>query len=159
MGGDEGRRSCPARPSSVEGDRGPGWSRGAGATPSPPRAGRASPGSVLASGSGQHTQSPAQVSRARTAQLGAPLPHTPQRRRAAPGPQRASGQQGRRGPHRLGAALCPPGSRYVTCPIHNCSAKTLAAPFAGPVDRGSLTMQDEYIFFKVPSPMGPRTWQ
>ncbi|XP_036083360.1 VPS10 domain-containing receptor SorCS2 isoform X1 [Rousettus aegyptiacus] len=41
------------------------------------------------------------------------------------------------------------GSRYVTCPIHNCSAKTLAAPFAGPVDRGSLTMQDEYIFFKA----------
>lgn len=99
------------------------------------------------------------MSRARTAQLGAPLPHTPQRPRAAPGPQRASGQQGRRGPHRLGAALCPPGSRYVTCPIHNCSAKTLAAPFAGPVDRGSLTMQDEYIFFKVLSPMGPRTWQ
>ncbi|XP_005608966.2 VPS10 domain-containing receptor SorCS2 isoform X1 [Equus caballus] len=43
------------------------------------------------------------------------------------------------------------GFRYVTCHIHNCSDKTLAAPFAGPVDRSSLTVQDDYIFFKATS--------
>ncbi|XP_011914506.1 PREDICTED: VPS10 domain-containing receptor SorCS2 isoform X1 [Cercocebus atys] len=43
------------------------------------------------------------------------------------------------------------GFRYVTCPIHNCSEKLLAAPFAGPIDHGSLTVQDDYIFFKVTS--------
>ncbi|XP_064221615.1 VPS10 domain-containing receptor SorCS2 isoform X2 [Aotus nancymaae] len=41
------------------------------------------------------------------------------------------------------------GFRYVTCPIHNCSEKTLTAPFAGPIDQGSLTVQDDYIFFKA----------
>ncbi|XP_072868628.1 VPS10 domain-containing receptor SorCS2 isoform X2 [Chlorocebus sabaeus] len=43
------------------------------------------------------------------------------------------------------------GFRYVTCPIHNCSEKLPAAPFAGPIDHGSLTVQDDYIFFKVTS--------
>nr|XP_039324424.1 LOW QUALITY PROTEIN: VPS10 domain-containing receptor SorCS2 [Saimiri boliviensis boliviensis] len=41
--------------------------------------------------------------------------------------------------------------RYLTCPIHNCSEKTLTAPFAGPIDQGSLTVQDDYIFFKATS--------
>ncbi|XP_011790837.1 PREDICTED: VPS10 domain-containing receptor SorCS2, partial [Colobus angolensis palliatus] len=43
------------------------------------------------------------------------------------------------------------GFRYITCPIHNCSEKLLAAPFPGPIDHGSLTVQDDYIFFKVTS--------
>ncbi|XP_032110002.1 VPS10 domain-containing receptor SorCS2 isoform X4 [Sapajus apella] len=43
------------------------------------------------------------------------------------------------------------GFRYVACPIHNCSEKTLTAPFAGPIDQGSLTVQDNYIFFKATS--------
>ncbi|XP_025242321.1 VPS10 domain-containing receptor SorCS2 isoform X4 [Theropithecus gelada] len=43
------------------------------------------------------------------------------------------------------------GFQYVTCPIHNCSEKLQAAPFAGPIDHGSLTVQDDYIFFKVTS--------
>ncbi|XP_017394579.1 VPS10 domain-containing receptor SorCS2 isoform X2 [Cebus imitator] len=43
------------------------------------------------------------------------------------------------------------GFRYVTCPIHSCSEKTLTAPFAGPIDQGSLTVQDNYIFFKATS--------
>ncbi|XP_028704159.1 VPS10 domain-containing receptor SorCS2 isoform X1 [Macaca mulatta] len=43
------------------------------------------------------------------------------------------------------------GFQYITCPIHNCSEKLLAAPFAGPIDHGSLTVQDDYIFFKVTS--------
>ncbi|XP_042529373.1 VPS10 domain-containing receptor SorCS2-like, partial [Dipodomys spectabilis] len=41
------------------------------------------------------------------------------------------------------------GFRYLTCVIHNCSGETPAA--AGPVDAGSLTVQDEYIFFKATS--------
>ncbi|XP_054206558.1 VPS10 domain-containing receptor SorCS2 isoform X3 [Homo sapiens] len=41
--------------------------------------------------------------------------------------------------------------RYVTCAIHNCSEKMLTAPFAGPIDHGSLTVQDDYIFFKATS--------
>nr|XP_024102094.2 VPS10 domain-containing receptor SorCS2 isoform X4 [Pongo abelii] len=41
--------------------------------------------------------------------------------------------------------------RYITCPIHNCSEKMLTAPFAGPIDHGSLTVQDDYIFFKATS--------
>uniref|UniRef100_A0A8I3N981 VPS10 domain-containing receptor SorCS2 n=1 Tax=Canis lupus familiaris TaxID=9615 RepID=A0A8I3N981_CANLF len=43
------------------------------------------------------------------------------------------------------------GFRYVTCQIHNCSEKTLTAPFPGPIDHGSLTVQDDYIFFKATS--------
>ncbi|XP_064142276.1 VPS10 domain-containing receptor SorCS2 [Loxodonta africana] len=43
------------------------------------------------------------------------------------------------------------GFRYVTCRIHNCSEKTLRAPFAGPIDHGSLTVQDGYVFFKTTS--------
>uniref|UniRef100_A0A2K5E9I6 VPS10 domain-containing receptor SorCS2 n=1 Tax=Aotus nancymaae TaxID=37293 RepID=A0A2K5E9I6_AOTNA len=52
-------------------------------------------------------------------------------------------------PDCLGRRLSPAGFRYVTCPIHNCSEKTLTAPFAGPIDQGSLTVQDDYIFFKA----------
>uniref|UniRef100_A0A8C3WZK1 VPS10 domain-containing receptor SorCS2 n=1 Tax=Catagonus wagneri TaxID=51154 RepID=A0A8C3WZK1_9CETA len=43
------------------------------------------------------------------------------------------------------------GFRYVTCQIHNCSAKMLTLPFSGPIDHGSLTVQDNYIFFKATS--------
>ncbi|KAL0596660.1 VPS10 domain-containing receptor SorCS2, partial [Plecturocebus cupreus] len=43
------------------------------------------------------------------------------------------------------------GFRYFTCPIHNCSEKMLTAPFAGPIDQGSLTVQDDYIFLKATS--------
>ncbi|KAM4854928.1 VPS10 domain-containing receptor SorCS2 isoform 2-T2 [Thomomys bottae] len=43
------------------------------------------------------------------------------------------------------------GVRYVTCLIHNCSGEPRAAPPVGPVDQGSLTVQDEYIFFKATS--------
>lgn len=43
------------------------------------------------------------------------------------------------------------GFRYVTCQIHNCSDQALTAPFAGPIDHSSLTMQDDYIFFKATS--------
>lgn len=43
----------------------------------------------------------------------------------------------------------PAGFRYVTCQIHNCSEKTLTAPFPGPIDHSSLTVQDDYIFFQV----------
>nr|XP_035150034.2 VPS10 domain-containing receptor SorCS2 isoform X2 [Callithrix jacchus] len=43
------------------------------------------------------------------------------------------------------------GFRYVTCSIYNCSEKTLTAPFAGPIDQGTLTVQDDYIFFKATS--------
>ncbi|KAF5927039.1 hypothetical protein HPG69_001672, partial [Diceros bicornis minor] len=50
-----------------------------------------------------------------------------------------------------GPALSPAGFRYVTCRTHNCSEKTLAAPFAGPIDHSSLTVQDGYIFFKATS--------
>ncbi|XP_048220105.1 VPS10 domain-containing receptor SorCS2 [Perognathus longimembris pacificus] len=41
------------------------------------------------------------------------------------------------------------GVRYIACSIHNCSWGALAAPPAGPLDPGSLTVQDEYIFFKA----------
>uniref|UniRef100_A0A452RGU5 VPS10 domain-containing receptor SorCS2 n=1 Tax=Ursus americanus TaxID=9643 RepID=A0A452RGU5_URSAM len=43
------------------------------------------------------------------------------------------------------------GFRYVTCQIHNCSEKTPTAPFPGPIDHSSLTVQDDYIFFKATS--------
>ncbi|XP_014644401.1 PREDICTED: VPS10 domain-containing receptor SorCS2, partial [Ceratotherium simum simum] len=43
------------------------------------------------------------------------------------------------------------GFRYMTCRTHNCSEKTLAAPFAGPIDHSSLTVQDGYVFFKATS--------
>ncbi|KAF3825357.1 hypothetical protein GH733_005991 [Mirounga leonina] len=43
------------------------------------------------------------------------------------------------------------GFRYVTCQIHNCSEKTLTAPFPGPIDHNSLTVQDDYIFFQTTS--------
>ncbi|XP_045145397.1 VPS10 domain-containing receptor SorCS2 [Echinops telfairi] len=43
------------------------------------------------------------------------------------------------------------GFRYVTCRIHNCSERTLVTPFPGPIDQGSLTVQDAYIFFKATS--------
>ncbi|XP_036056315.1 VPS10 domain-containing receptor SorCS2 isoform X2 [Onychomys torridus] len=43
------------------------------------------------------------------------------------------------------------GCLYFTCLIHNCSAQPHTAPFAGPIDRGSLTVQDEYIFLKTTS--------
>lgn len=48
--------------------------------------------------------------------------------------------------------LSPAGYRYYTCLIHNCSAQPHIAPFSGPIDRGSLTVQDEYIFLKVSVP-------
>ncbi|XP_071982233.1 VPS10 domain-containing receptor SorCS2 isoform X2 [Engystomops pustulosus] len=41
------------------------------------------------------------------------------------------------------------GYRYVTCQIQNCSDKTLAFHFNGDIDRGSLTVQDDYIFLKT----------
>uniref|UniRef100_A0A667FP49 VPS10 domain-containing protein n=1 Tax=Lynx canadensis TaxID=61383 RepID=A0A667FP49_LYNCA len=41
------------------------------------------------------------------------------------------------------------GFRYVTCRIHNCSDKTLTALFPGHIDHSSLTVQDDYIFFKA----------
>uniref|UniRef100_A0A8C9J9Y4 Sortilin related VPS10 domain containing receptor 2 n=1 Tax=Panthera tigris altaica TaxID=74533 RepID=A0A8C9J9Y4_PANTA len=41
------------------------------------------------------------------------------------------------------------GFRYVTCQIHNCSDKTLTALFPGRIDHSSLTVQDDYIFFKA----------
>ncbi|KAL1790303.1 VPS10 domain-containing receptor 2 [Sigmodon hispidus] len=43
------------------------------------------------------------------------------------------------------------GCLYFTCLIHNCSAQPHTAPFAGPIDCGSLTVQDEYIFLKATS--------
>lgn len=43
----------------------------------------------------------------------------------------------------------PAGFRYVTCQIHNCSEKMPTAPFPGPIDHSSLTVQDDYIFFRV----------
>ncbi|KAM6221802.1 VPS10 domain-containing receptor SorCS2 [Rhynchocyon petersi] len=41
------------------------------------------------------------------------------------------------------------GFRYITCRIHNCSEKSLRAPFGGPIDAGSLTVQDDYVFVKA----------
>ncbi|XP_025777413.1 VPS10 domain-containing receptor SorCS2 [Puma concolor] len=41
------------------------------------------------------------------------------------------------------------GFRYVTCQIHSCSDKTLTALFPGRIDHSSLTVQDDYIFFKA----------
>ncbi|KAI4572168.1 hypothetical protein MJT46_005236 [Ovis ammon polii x Ovis aries] len=41
------------------------------------------------------------------------------------------------------------GFRYVTCQVHNCSDNTWTTPFAGPIDRGSLTVQDDYVFVKA----------
>ncbi|XP_006893732.1 PREDICTED: VPS10 domain-containing receptor SorCS2 [Elephantulus edwardii] len=43
------------------------------------------------------------------------------------------------------------GFRYVTCRIHNCSEKMLRGPFGGPIDVGSLMVQDDYVFVKVTS--------
>lgn len=48
-----------------------------------------------------------------------------------------------------GCLLSPAGFRYVTCQIHNCSDNTRTTPFVGPIDRGSLTVQDDYVFVKV----------
>ena len=45
--------------------------------------------------------------------------------------------------------MSPAGFRYVTCRVHNCSDNTRTTPFAGPIDRGSLTVQDDYVFVKV----------
>lgn len=52
--------------------------------------------------------------------------------------------------------MCPrllslTGVQYMTASIHNCTGKRLSAPFAGPIDRRSLILQDDYIFLKVPS--------
>ncbi|XP_031197681.1 VPS10 domain-containing receptor SorCS2 isoform X1 [Mastomys coucha] len=41
--------------------------------------------------------------------------------------------------------------QYYTCLIHNCSAQPHTTSFSGPIDRGSLTVQDEYIFLKATS--------
>ncbi|XP_062069475.1 VPS10 domain-containing receptor SorCS2 isoform X1 [Lepus europaeus] len=41
------------------------------------------------------------------------------------------------------------GARYVACHIHDCSEQALVPPSAAPVDPGSLTVQDDYIFFKA----------
>uniref|UniRef100_A0A8C2P175 PKD domain-containing protein n=1 Tax=Capra hircus TaxID=9925 RepID=A0A8C2P175_CAPHI len=41
------------------------------------------------------------------------------------------------------------GFRYVTCRVHNCSDNTRTTPFAGPIDHGSLTVQDDYVFVKA----------
>ncbi|XP_038601463.1 VPS10 domain-containing receptor SorCS2 isoform X2 [Tachyglossus aculeatus] len=43
------------------------------------------------------------------------------------------------------------GFRYVTCPIQNCSDKTVTTTFSDDIDHGSLTVQDDYIFFKATS--------
>lgn len=42
-----------------------------------------------------------------------------------------------------------PGCRYITCHLHNCSEKSQVTHFAGTIDPGSLTVQDNYIFLKV----------
>lgn len=60
--------------------------------------------------------------------------------------------------HTLCWLSSPAGFRYVTCQIYNCSEKTLTAPFPGPIDQGSLTVQDNYIFFKVRLLLGPSGW-
>ncbi|XP_016051355.1 PREDICTED: VPS10 domain-containing receptor SorCS2 [Miniopterus natalensis] len=43
------------------------------------------------------------------------------------------------------------GVQYMTASIHNCTGKRLSAPFAGPIDRRSLILQDDYIFLKATS--------
>ncbi|KFO25737.1 VPS10 domain-containing receptor SorCS2 [Fukomys damarensis] len=43
------------------------------------------------------------------------------------------------------------GVRYVTCRIHSCSDEMLVAPFPGPIDHGSLAVQDDYILLKTTS--------
>uniref|UniRef100_A0A8D0G9T2 VPS10 domain-containing receptor SorCS2 n=1 Tax=Sphenodon punctatus TaxID=8508 RepID=A0A8D0G9T2_SPHPU len=43
------------------------------------------------------------------------------------------------------------GYRYIICKIQNCSDKTLTIPFAGSIDRDSLTVQDDYIFLQTTS--------
>ncbi|EHB03676.1 VPS10 domain-containing receptor SorCS2 [Heterocephalus glaber] len=43
------------------------------------------------------------------------------------------------------------GFRYVTCQIHSCSDEMLAAPFPGPIDHGSLAVQDDYVLLKTTS--------
>lgn len=43
----------------------------------------------------------------------------------------------------------PAGFRYITYRVHNCSQKTPASPFSGPVDRNSLFVENDYIFFTV----------
>ncbi|XP_072476260.1 VPS10 domain-containing receptor SorCS2 isoform X2 [Notamacropus eugenii] len=41
------------------------------------------------------------------------------------------------------------GFRYVTCQSQNCSDRTPSIPFASSIDHNSLTVQDDYIFFKA----------
>uniref|UniRef100_A0A4X2LXU4 Sortilin related VPS10 domain containing receptor 2 n=1 Tax=Vombatus ursinus TaxID=29139 RepID=A0A4X2LXU4_VOMUR len=46
-------------------------------------------------------------------------------------------------------SLFSPGFRYVTCQSQNCSDRTPTIPFASSIDHNSLTVQDDYIFFKA----------
>ncbi|XP_049637599.1 VPS10 domain-containing receptor SorCS2 [Suncus etruscus] len=41
--------------------------------------------------------------------------------------------------------------RYITCHLHNCSEKSQVTHFAGAIDPGSLTVQDDYVFLKTTS--------
>uniref|UniRef100_A0A8C5K2Z9 VPS10 domain-containing receptor SorCS2 n=1 Tax=Jaculus jaculus TaxID=51337 RepID=A0A8C5K2Z9_JACJA len=43
------------------------------------------------------------------------------------------------------------GFGYVTCKIQDCSAQSRKSPFARPIDQGSLTVQDDYVFLKATS--------
>lgn len=47
------------------------------------------------------------------------------------------------------SCLYSSGHLYVTCLIQNCSDKLVTAQFLGTVDRGSLLVQDDYVFVKV----------
>ncbi|KAF7240403.1 VPS10 domain-containing receptor SorCS2 [Varanus komodoensis] len=40
---------------------------------------------------------------------------------------------------------------YMACPLQNCSDKALQSPFAGSIDKNSLTVQDDYIFLQTSS--------
>ncbi|XP_062986220.1 VPS10 domain-containing receptor SorCS2 isoform X1 [Elgaria multicarinata webbii] len=43
------------------------------------------------------------------------------------------------------------GFHYMVCHIQNCSDKTLRSPFAGSIDKNSLTVQDDYVFLQTSS--------
>lgn len=46
-------------------------------------------------------------------------------------------------------SVCSSGHLYVTCLIQNCSDKLVTVQFLGKINRGSLLVQDDYVFIKV----------
>ncbi|XP_035874382.1 VPS10 domain-containing receptor SorCS2 [Phyllostomus discolor] len=63
----------------------------------------------------------------------------------------ASGADGEADVVHLQAHALGGGFRYLTYHVRNCSQKAPTSPFSGPVDRNSLFVENDYIFFTATS--------